>query len=1499
MKKSICMAIAVLLAGTVQAESITHGSTTVSMDFVEVGHAGNAVDSSGYGAVDHNYRIGMKEVSIEQFNAVRAADSRVGDGDENYWNDGTRTVGGGAPAARASLIEAMRFANWLTSGDAYAGTYQFNESGSLTNVNRDAALELYGTVYLIPSEDEWYKAAYFKADGSGYSLYANGSDSVPTWGGGGWNYRRDDYAYVNADPNYTWESGVGAIEQNGTYDMMGNVEEWTDNSALRGGSFDSKKEYIGTAGRRTASSTTESFLYGFRIAAVSQDSGISLIFPPEVTNLSALQHPGTKMMEISYDVSSAETNEVKVSLIVSNATAKVSAANVSGDVGAGVATGAGKVIVWDMAADWNGSAADLSYTVVVDDGVKKTVCPVPKSGQTISTRIGDDGEWQSGVEWPDPRFTDNGDGTVHDNLTGLEWILDPQALAENSETMDWESSIGFCNGLDFAGHSDWRMPNRKELVSLLDYGQMYTGLPSGHPFNNVGLHSYWTSTTIGLLPAHAYYVSMPTLWVSNRIKTDSGGCYAWPVRTQYEGEPAPIPQSGQSESYQIGDDGDHEAGIIWPETRFVDTGARTVVDKLTGLEWAKEPHEFPGFSGSTNWNGAVDHCARYRAAGWRLPTVKELESLVFCGKGEWGDETYEWLNSSETPFSGIKEGSYWTGTSKAWSTNSAYFVDFSTGISGTALKSYNKYVWMMRTYTGGGASAVADELVSAFSDSRDYMLEMVAAHGNPVPEAGSHAYAWNSSVTCSVEAVTADGWMFTGWSGAVSTNYPATNVVVLMDSTVKSLIANFSDDVDGDGLLNTNELVLGTDPRNSDSDGDGVPDSDELIALVQSALFGTGSNQFSMEFANIGNPGNTDDLTGFGAVDYDYCIGKLEVSIDQFSKAKAEDSRIGDGDEGYWNDGTRTVGSGAPASYVSVEEAMKFCNWLTTGDAYAGAYQFDAVAALTNVDRSAAAVAYGMVYVLPTEDEWYKAAYFRPDASGYSLYASGLNTLPAWGAGGWNYNHSSSGYAIGPTNYLWTTGSSAQEQNGTYDMMGNISEITESPNDGTLDYITEARGARGASAFDPEYCLKASFSAYNMPNTTMEFDRGGFRVAVIDETSIPPVQISLFSASEIGVATVPGVTYQLQYEMDGGGWTNFAVFTGDGSVQYIFDDAGASRSYRIVDDYDGSAGDVFGSGTNQFTMEFVDIGDPGNAPQSEANRDHGYTEGDGFGSVSYSYRIAKLEVTVECFEKARAVNGSIGNGYEDFWLGVETYFGTLGSNAPAARLTQGDARAFCNWLTTGDPSRGAYGGLSGGGGIMTREEMLAAGGTFYVLPTEDEWQKAAAYKDGHYSLYANGLDVQPPFGAPDGWNYFTDGQVWECGSGGLEQNGTKDMMGNVAEWTEDVDITRGGSSCAYVLGCVRSDLLSEVSSGVSDPFIGFRVASIGDLPSEPKPVVYPAFTLEWETVPGMTYQPQSANDLSSSNWVDMGAAIIGDGSTMQLQDSSRDVSTRFYRVLTD
>jgi hypothetical protein len=158
---------------------------------------------------------------------------------------------------------------------------------------------------------------------------------------------------------------------------------------------------------------------------------------------------------------------------------------------------------------------------------------VPKTGQTTSYTTGDDGDLQKGVAWPNPRFTDNGNGTVTDNLTGLIWLKDAGCFG----TRPWYEAItddcsvlanGQCGLLDGSRAGEWRLPNYKELSSLIDADNNNPALPSGHPFTNVQYGGYWSSSTFDPLSDYAWSVSIPNGIVNWYDK--SYGFYVWPVR---------------------------------------------------------------------------------------------------------------------------------------------------------------------------------------------------------------------------------------------------------------------------------------------------------------------------------------------------------------------------------------------------------------------------------------------------------------------------------------------------------------------------------------------------------------------------------------------------------------------------------------------------------------------------------------------------------------------------------------------------------------------------------------------------------------------------------------------------------------------------------------------------------------------------------------------------------------------------------------------------------
>ena len=257
--------------------------------FVTIGNAGNAADgTTGYGAVGYTYKISATEVTIAEFQAATGA----GSGNENYWNTSGRTVGPNAPASYVSLYEARKYCNWLTTEDVNSGYYG-NGGNNMSGLSHDAYAAANGLTYFLPTEDEWYKAAYFKTDA--YSLYANGTDTVPTKGTtDGWNYYNG--GYVNGSPNYTWTAGYGGVEQNGTVNMMGNVWEWMETSSgvLRGGSYVSYEVNLRSSSRSDYDPAGEYGSIGFRVVAIPEPAtALSLV-------LGGLVVTGYRRMRKSY-----------------------------------------------------------------------------------------------------------------------------------------------------------------------------------------------------------------------------------------------------------------------------------------------------------------------------------------------------------------------------------------------------------------------------------------------------------------------------------------------------------------------------------------------------------------------------------------------------------------------------------------------------------------------------------------------------------------------------------------------------------------------------------------------------------------------------------------------------------------------------------------------------------------------------------------------------------------------------------------------------------------------------------------------------------------------------------------------------------------------------------------------------------------------------------------------------------------------------------------------
>jgi formylglycine-generating enzyme required for sulfatase activity len=271
---------------------------TVTIDLVPVGNINNANDSTtGYGAVDYNYSIGKCEISAGQYteflNSVAGSSDPYGLYNPNMATTsiGSKiTLSGGVytaalpnqPANWVSWGDAARFCNWLQTGATETGAYTLDghtDSTYLMTVTRNA-----GATFFIPTENEWYKAAYFDPNKGGvgvggYWLYPTKSDTPPI------NTLPDTGNNANFSTGSTTAVDAFADSKSayGTLSQGGNVWEWNETAiggltrGLRGGSFNYNSSYLASTFRGSFYPTSEYNFVGFRVASVPEPGSVAML----------------------------------------------------------------------------------------------------------------------------------------------------------------------------------------------------------------------------------------------------------------------------------------------------------------------------------------------------------------------------------------------------------------------------------------------------------------------------------------------------------------------------------------------------------------------------------------------------------------------------------------------------------------------------------------------------------------------------------------------------------------------------------------------------------------------------------------------------------------------------------------------------------------------------------------------------------------------------------------------------------------------------------------------------------------------------------------------------------------------------------------------------------------------------------------------------------------------------------------------------------------------
>jgi hypothetical protein len=378
-----------------------------------------------------------------------------------------------------------------------------------------------------------------------------------------------------------------------------------------------------------------------------------------------------------------------------------------------------RVIRWDFTGQFQGNGvtdAGIYFTVIdyvsqphasltganftAYDGTNPLV-RLAATGQQTSYAAGDDGAEKKGVGWGSAaRFTDNGDGSVTDTVTGLVWLKDAGCLPAGT----WAAAIAEANGLaagacgltDGSKAGDWRLPNLNELASVVDGSAAHPALTAGNPFARVSSGIYWSSTS--------YFggaLGSPNAWA---VRMDDGGYIndglansktgasngVWAVRGAGVGQVQLAATGYYDETGQQvkGDDGDLQTGVGLTYPRWIDNGNGTITDTMTGLRWMKEANCIADVwanavaevqSLASGMCGLTDGSA---PGDWRMPNRNEMQSLedrMVNNEADFMNATYLWKSDAafyRAPIFSLFMGNeyYWTSTTDAAEVSEAWAV---------------------------------------------------------------------------------------------------------------------------------------------------------------------------------------------------------------------------------------------------------------------------------------------------------------------------------------------------------------------------------------------------------------------------------------------------------------------------------------------------------------------------------------------------------------------------------------------------------------------------------------------------------------------------------------------------------------------------------------------------------------------------------------------------------------------------------------------------------
>lgn len=399
------------------------------------------------------------------------------------------------------------------------------------------------------------------------------------------------------------------------------------------------------------------------------------------------------------------------------------------------------------------SIGQAAIFLLPDTGQTKCYQSVYPYAEISCAGTGQDGEYSINPM----SYTDNGDGTITDNNTKFMWQKE-----DDGNTYYWYQAAGIydatynsnsqnvCGALNLGGYSDWRLPSKKELATIVDYSISYPGPTiNATYFPNTKSSGYFTSTSYVSYPyyyAWAAYFNSGDIWLSDK---DFKNYYVRCVRgEQYSGP------------------------------NLSDNGNGTITDNKTGRMWQQGEQE------KMTWDSALSYCEGLNLGGhsdWRLPNIRELESLT--------DDTRYNPTIDTNFFPNAYASHYWSSTTFARHLDVAWSLLFYDCTGTISFKDGSYWSTYVRCVRGGNVANPLHSLTVSLGPQEGGNVTSVPAglicSGNTCT--GSFPQGTEVTLTASPNA----GWLFVNWDDGITCSPENPRTIVMdRDKTISAVFAS-------------------------------------------------------------------------------------------------------------------------------------------------------------------------------------------------------------------------------------------------------------------------------------------------------------------------------------------------------------------------------------------------------------------------------------------------------------------------------------------------------------------------------------------------------------------------------------------------------------------------------------------------------------------------------------------------------------------------------------